>query len=221
MQFTMGEPSGEKIRGWESDFKDILAYLRSIPSPKYPWTIDKAVAADGERVFTRTCSQCHGTYGTNGKYPNMVVPIDVVKTDRLRLTGLTKEFRSYFNKTWFAGTSAHAEEEPSGYVAPPLDGVWASGPYFHNGSVPTVYGVLTREARPKYFRRIEAPAFDAKDVGLKFETVSGPASKDLAPEARRRIIDTTLPGLGNDGHPFGFVLTEKEKRAVIEYLKTL
>ncbi len=221
MQFTMGEPSGEKIRGWESDFKDVLAYLRSIPSPKYPWTIDKAIAAEGERVFTRTCSQCHGTYGPNGKYPNMVVPIDVVKTDRLRLTGLTKEFRSYFNKTWFAGASAHAEEEPSGYVAPPLDGIWASGPYFHNGSVPTVYGVLTREARPKYFRRIEAPAFDAKDIGFKFEAVSGPASKDLAPEARRRIIDTTLPGLGNDGHPFGFVLTEKEKRQVIEYLKTL
>ncbi|MEP7274628.1 MAG: hypothetical protein ABI882_24275, partial [Acidobacteriota bacterium] len=117
---------------------------------------------------------------------------------------------------------SHTEEEPVGYVAPPLDGVWATAPYFHNGSVPTIYGVLTKEARPKYYRRIGgAMEFDAKDVGFKLEVLPGPASKELAPEARRRVIDTTLPGLGNDGHPFGFSLSEKEKRQVIEYLKSL
>jgi len=222
MQFTMGEPSGEKIRSWESDFKDILAYLLSIESPKYPGPVDKALASDGAKVFARTCSQCHGTYGPDGKYPNRVVPIGVVGTDSLRLTGLTKEFRAYFNRTWFAGNSSHTEETPEGYVAPPLDGVWASAPYFHNGSVPTVYGVLTKAARPKYFRRIgAAEAYDSKDIGFKFETLAGPASSDVAPEARRRVIDTTLPGLGNDGHPFGYALSEKEKRQVIEYLKTL
>ena len=222
MQFTMGEPSGEKIRSWESDFKDILAYLLSIESPKYPWPVDKALASDGAKVFARTCSQCHGTYGPDGKYPNRVVPIGVVGTDSLRLTGLTKEFRAYFNRTWFAGNSSHTEETPEGYVAPPLDGVWASAPYFHNGSVPTVYGVLTKAARPKYFRRIgAAEAYDSKDIGFKFETLAGPASSDVAPEARRRVIDTTLPGLGNEGHPFGYALSEKEKRQVIEYLKTL
>ena len=222
MQFTMGEPSGEKIRSWESDFKDILAYLLSIESPKYPGPVDKALASDGAKVFARTCSQCHGTYGPDGKYPNRVVPIGVVGTDSLRLTGLTKEFRAYFNRTWFAGNSSHTEETPEGYVAPPLDGVWASAPYFHNGSVPTVYGVLTKAARPKYFRRIgAAEGYDSKDLGFKFEALAGPASADVAPEARRRVIDTTLPGLGNEGHPFGYALSEKEKRQVIEYLKTL
>lgn len=222
MQFTMGEPNGEKIRSWEGDFRDILAYLRSIEPPKYPMPIDTRLASDGEKVFTKSCSQCHGTYGTGGKYPNRVIPIDVIGTDRLRLIALTREFRSYFNKTWFAGGSSHAEEDPIGYVAPPLDGVWASAPYFHNGSVPTIYGVLTKEARPKYFRRIGgATAFDSKDVGFKFEVLSGSAEKSLPNEARRRVIDTTLPGLGNDGHPFGFALNEKEKRQVIEYLKTL
>ncbi len=222
MQFTMGEPNGEKIRSWESDFRDILAYLRSIPAPRYPMAIDRTLAGAGETVFAKTCSQCHGSYGPDGKYPNRLVPIDIVGTDRLRLTGLTREFRAYFNKTWFAGNNSHSDEDPAGYVAPPLDGVWASAPYFHNGSVPTIYGVLTKEARPKYFRRIGgATAFDAKDVGFKFEVLPGSASKDLAPEARRRIIDTTLPGLANDGHPFGFALSEKEKRQVVEYLKTL
>jgi hypothetical protein len=134
---------------------------------------------------------------------------------------LTKEFRAFFNRTWFAA-NAKADENPTGYVAPPLDGVWASAPYFHNGSVPTVYGVLTKEARPKYFRRAGTiKDYDARDLGLKVEALSAPASKDLPGEARRRVIDTTIPGLGNGGHPFGFHLNEKQKRAVIEYLKTL
>lgn len=222
MQFTMGEPSGEKIRSWESDFKDILAYLKSIEAPKYPLPIDRKLAAEGERVFNKTCSVCHGSYGADGKYPNKLIPPDVVGTDPLRLTKLTKEFRDYYKQTWFGKEGEHGFEYAAGYVAPPLTGVWASAPYFHNGSVPTVYGVLTAEARPKYFRRIGgAKEYDAKNLGLKVETLDAPAPKDAPGEARRRVVDTTLPGLSNQGHPFGFKLNEKEKRQVIEYLKSL
>ena len=222
MQFTMGEPSGEKIRSWEGDFKDILAYLKTIQSPKYPLAIDAKLAGEGQKVFEKTCAGCHGTYGANGKYPNKIVPLEVVNTDPIRVTGLTKEFRAYFNKTWFAQDSSHAEEAPTGYVAPPLDGIWATAPYFHNGAVPTIYGVLTETARPKYFKRIGgAKDYDAKNVGLKFESLNAPASTALAPEARRRVVDTTIQGLSNQGHPFGFKLSEKEKWKVIEYLKTL
>ena len=222
MQFTMGESDGAKIRSWEPDFKDILAYLKSIEAPKYPLPIDSKLAAAGQQVFTKTCSGCHGTYGTEGKYPNKIVPLEVVGTDGLRLTKLTKEFRDYYKKTWFGRSGEQGYEYPTGYVAPPLDGVWASAPYFHNGSVPTLYGVLTAEARPKYFRRIGgAKEYDAKDGGLKVEALKAPAPKDAPGEARRRVVDTTIPGLGNQGHPFGFRLSEKEKRQVIEYLKTL
>ncbi|MFN0124367.1 MAG: hypothetical protein ACKV2V_28030 [Blastocatellia bacterium] len=222
MQFTMGEPSGEKIRSWENDFRDVLAYLRTIEAPKYPYPIDRKLAGAGQKVFAKNCAGCHGTYGPDGQYPNKLVPLEVVGTDPVRLTGLTKEFRSYFNKTWFSQHSSHAEEAPNGYVAPPLDGVWASAPYFHNGSVPTIYGVLTQAARPKYYRRTGgAVAYDAKNMGLQYEGLPGPAADNLAPEARRRVIDTTKQGLGNQGHPFGFKLKEKEKRQVMEYLKTL
>ncbi len=222
MQFTMGEPSGEKIRSWENDFKDILAYLKSIEAPKYPYAIDRILADEGKKIFEKTCSTCHGTYGPEGKYPNNQIPIEVIGTDSLRLTKLSKEFRAYFKRTWFAGNGTYGDENPVGYVAPPLDGVWASAPYFHNGSVPTVYGVLREEARPKYFRRVGGPKeYNTKDLGLRVEMLPGPAAKDLPGETRRRVIDTTLPGLGNQGHPFGFKLSEKEKRQVIEYLKTL
>ncbi len=230
MQFTMGEPSGEKIRSWEGDFRDILAYLKSIEKPKYPLPIDTKLADGGKQVFTKTCSGCHGTYGSpnaapntaNDAYPNKDIPLEVIGTDPMRLTKLPKEFRQYMDKTWFGQNGSQHVAEPKGYIAPPLDGVWATAPYFHNGSVPTVYGVLTAEARPKYFRRtVTAKDYDVKDLGLKIETLNAPAPKDAAGEARRRVIDTTLPGLSNSGHPFGFKLNEKEKRQVIEYLKTL
>jgi len=221
MQFTLAGPTGEQIRSWEAEFVDILAYLRTIPPPRYPWPIEAAAAAEGEKVFERTCAPCHGTYGPGGEYPNRVVPIDQVGTDPTRLTAATREFRSYYNRTWF-GEKAHADEDSAGYIAPPLDGVWASAPYFHNGSVPTVYGVLDPAARPKFFRRVGAPkAYDTRNLGFEIEVLDGPARPELAAEARRRIVDTTLPGLGNQGHPFARALSEAEKRQVIEYLKTL
>ena len=69
-------------------------------------------ALRGRAVFEKTCAQCHGTYGPEGKYPNRMVPLEVVGTDSVRLKGLTKEFRAYFSRTWFAQNSSHAEEEP-------------------------------------------------------------------------------------------------------------
>ena len=116
MQFTMGEPSGEKIRSWESDFKDILAYLKLIEAPKYPLPIDRKLAAEGEQVFNKTCSVCHGSYGAGGKYPNKVIPLDVVGTDSLRLAKLTKEFRDYYKQSWFGKGGESSYEYPTGYA---------------------------------------------------------------------------------------------------------
>ena len=221
MQFTLAGPAGEEIRSWEAEFVEILAYLRSIQPPRYPWPVDQRVAAEGRKVFERTCAPCHGTYGPGSEYPNRVVPIAQIGTDPLRLTAVTREFRNYYNRTWF-GEKAHSEEEPAGYIAPPLDGIWASAPYFHNGSVPTVYGVLAPEARPRIFRRVGAPkAYDTRDLGFEVEVLDAPPARELPAEARRRVIDTAQPGLGNQGHPFARLLSEAEKRQVVEYLKTL
>ena len=221
MQFTLAGSAGEKIKSWEPDFVDILAYLRSIQPPKYPWPINEELASQGKRVFEKTCATCHGTYGPGGKYPNQVVPINIIGTDPTRFTGVPPEFRRYYNRTWF-GEQAYADNETPGYIAPPLDGIWASAPYFHNGAVPTIYGVLTPESRPKYFRRTEAPkGYDTARLGFTIEVLDGPPPGGLAPEARRRIVDTTRPGLSNTGHAFGASLTEKEKLQVLEYLKTL
>ncbi len=111
-----------------------------------------------------------------------------------------------------------------GYQAPPLDGVWATAPYLHNGSVPTLYDMLNSKSRPKIFTRsfkTGVEDYDQIKVGWKVRELGKPAPANATPYERRRVYDTAQPGRGNQGHTFGDRLTEEERRAVIEYLKTL
>jgi hypothetical protein len=113
--------------------------------------------------------------------------------------------------------------EAKGYQAPPLDGLWATAPYFHNGSAPTVYHVLNSKARPTRFTRsyqTEVVDYDSVKLGWKYREV-GPVDPKLPPRERRKVYDTTQPGRGNGGHTFGDDLTEEQRMAVIEYLKML
>jgi cytochrome c5 len=93
------------------------------------------------------------------------------------------------------------------YWASPLEGIFASSPYFHNGSVRTLRDVLTPPAeRPKTFRT-GTTEFDVDGVGLQSD---GPF-----------IYDTSEPGKGNGGHVAGTDLPQDKKAALIEYLKSL
>ena len=208
----------EKIKSWEPTPFDILAGVLIQP-PKYPWPINEELAQ--ERECSRRRAPLVTDYGPGGGYPNRSFPIDIIGTDPTRFREFRRNSALPYNRTWF-GEQAYADNETPGYIAPPLDGIWASAPYFHNGAVPTIYGVLTPESRPKYFRRTEAPkGYDTARLGFPIEVLDGPPPGGLAPEARRRIVDTTRPGLSNAGHAFGTSLTEKEKLQVLEYLKTL
>ncbi len=91
--------------------------------------------------------------------------------------------------------------------------------------MPTVYGVLNSKARPKIFTRsyrTDLDAYDAADLGWKVQVLDGPPDADRTPAVeRRKVYDTTQPGRGNGGHTYGDGLTDSERRAIIEYLKTL
>jgi hypothetical protein len=223
MQFMLTPLNGPSdFHREEQTFRDIQAYLLSLQPPKYPLPIDQALADKGERVFAATCARCHGTYGEKWKYPNRIVPLDEIGTDRSRYDGLSQELGDYFNRTWFAEESKAAST--SGYQAPPLDGIWATAPYFHNGSVPTVYHVLNSKARPRIFTRsyrTDADAYDAVRLGWKVRELKESPEPKLSAFEKRKIYDTTHPGRGNGGHTFGDKLTEEERMAVIEYLKRL
>jgi len=232
MQFALSPPNSlEFFNREEETFRDIQAFILSL-SPKYPLAIERAVAAKGEKIFNETCSKCHGTYGEKWTYPNKIVPIEEIGTDRTRFNGFTKAWADHYNRSWFAkegsgAASARGEytvKPAVGYQAPPLDGIWATAPYFHNGSVPTVYNVLNSKSRPKIFTRsfkTDLDSYDPVKLGWKVTVLEHGPEPSLPAIERRKVYDTTQPGRGNGGHTFGDDLTEEERRAVIEYLKTL
>ncbi len=111
-------------------------------------------------------------------------------------------------------------DDPAGYVAPPLDGIWASAPYFHNGSVPTLWHLLHPESRPVVWKR-SSDGYDERRVGLEVEERAAMPAGKLPPVERRRHFDTTKPGKSAAGHDYPDQLSEEEKTAVLEYLKTL
>ena len=211
------------------DFADILAYFKSLRAPKYPFEIQGALVTQGETLFVDHCARCHGTYGEKWTYPNKIVAIDEIGTDPKRYHGITEKFGRYYAKSWFAQPEfngkgpAYPPIPTDGYQAPPLDGLWATAPYFHNGSAPTVSHVLNSKARPARFTRsykTGADDYDPVKLGWKYREV-GPADLTLPPRERRKVYDTTQPGRGNGGHTYGDDLTEEQRAAVIEYLKTL
>jgi mono/diheme cytochrome c family protein len=230
MQFSLSPlNTAEMLRKWEPIYADIQAFILSLEPPKYPFSIDEALAARGEAIFAQTCARCHGTYGSHWTYPNKVIPLDQIGTDPARADGISVKAEEHYLHSWF-GEERQSNGQPfqharhRGYQPPPLDGVWATAPYFHNGSAPTVYHVLNSKARPKYFTRsfrTGAADYDAAKLGWKFKQLDGPADPNLPPIERRKVYDTSLPGRGNSGHTFGDKLTEEERIAVIEYLKKL
>ena len=94
------------------------------------------------------------------------------------------------------------------YKARPLNGIWATAPYLHNGSVPTIAELLKEPSdRVKTFR-IESHELDPDTLGL-VATSTG------------FLFDTSKPGNSNQGHRYGTTLSDDHKRALIEFLKKL
>ena len=204
-------------------FPDVRAFIRSIPPPVYPFPVDAALAEQGKAVFETTCSKCHGTYGDAGEYPNLVIPLEEVGTDETLATGASQfagEYVAWFNESFY-GEIARLETEP-GYYAPPLDGIWATAPYLHNGSVPTLAALLESSTRPKFWTRsFDSNDYDEAAVGWLFTPLDHGQADEPNAGARKKIYDTTGLGYGNSGHVYGDVLSPEERAAVIEYLKTL
>jgi hypothetical protein len=95
------------------------------------------------------------------------------------------------------------------YKARPLNGTWASAPYLHNGSVPSLYDLLLPpEQRPRTFAvgRLE---YDPKKVGYVYDG------------QEPFVLDTAVKGNSNLGHEYGTTLSDDERWALVEYLKTL
>jgi hypothetical protein len=211
------EKDTAEARATSAHSGDVLAYINSIQPPKYPLPINTEMAARGKEIFIVTCSKCHGNYGDEENYPNLLIPESLVGTDSALFKNnyQNAQFIDWFNKSWYTQGDNPAKLVPSnGYVAPPLDGIWITAPYLHNGSVPTLEALLNSKERPKIWKRdFKNPQYDYENVGWKYETINKVSDK--------QTYNTNLAGYQNIGHTFGDGLSSADRKALIEYLKTL
>ncbi len=259
-----------------------------------------------------SCASCHGAYAP--RYVNdpaflatpelagmasYITPIDVIGTDRVRLDTNNEAVQvagslNFFGYPETIGTDQECGpqnredlrgERELGYLAQPLYGIWATAPYFHNGSVPNLWEVLEPADRKRIWRRVSTPArwdqrgrvvmgfdtnlsraFDRTLVGWDYDEIQCENQSWWNPEVtpyiecnpngdtdplvqqllnglysnlvavwnilypptlsrdemeERKIYNTHMYGQGNRGHAFTSVLTDQERWAIIEYLKTL
>lgn len=213
----------EELRAIDSYAPDIRAFIDSVRPPAFPYPIDTALAEAGRGVFEAGCSGCHGTYGEAPTYPNLLIPLEKIGTDPLYAATMTDgsldRFYEWVERSPHGGTVRAAPAR--GYIAPPLDGIWAVAPYFHNGSVPSLVALLDSRLRPRFWQHDPARVYDPEAMGWRFEVLD--AGKDGAADAAARalVYDTTRPGYSADGHVFGDELSDTQRRALLEYLKTL
>jgi mono/diheme cytochrome c family protein len=120
------------------------------------------------------------------------------------------------SELWRAANDAFAKKVANtnslAYKARPLDGIWATAPYLHNGSVPNLYQLLlpAKDRMKKFY--VGTRDFDPVNVGFATD------KRDGAFE-----FDTSLPGNSNAGHDaYGTdTLTDEQRWQLVEYLKTL
>ncbi|OUS29857.1 hypothetical protein A9Q99_07970 [Gammaproteobacteria bacterium 45_16_T64] len=257
-----------------------------------------------------SCASCHGAYSpryvnneeflASPKLEGMasyIVPLGIIDTDRRRALTNNEAMLKAGSNNFFGYPATKGTENDCGpqnqkrlrgdrelgYLAQPLYGVWATAPYFHNGSVPNVWEVLKPADRKPIWERKSAPkpeqtegvaimgfdtdlerAFDSERLGWDYEEVActsrspmlqpgfscsrwnkyrrpfpmqlvdilfgnvvaawnllfPPTITDQQME-NRKIYNTHLYSQGNMGHEFTSVLTDDERYAIIEYLKTL
>jgi mono/diheme cytochrome c family protein len=213
-------------------FKDMQAYLVTLKAPVYKRAIDSSLAEQGKALYTANCAGCHGTYATNpldddkDTYPNLLFSLDSIGTDpAVANMGVVHapEFVEWYNGSYYGKITRAVPNDPfPGYTAPPLDGVWATAPYLHNGSVPTIELVLNSKARPAVWKRVDLDDKNYDENALGWPWVKPPYSQADAPDNEKKFIyDSSYWSQSNSGHTFGDHLTDAERRAVLEYLKTL
>lgn len=211
---SMGQ-TPERARHAVPAARDTLAFLDAVRLQPFPGRIDAAAAARGQAVYARACAACHGDYAGDPprlvRFPNWAGDVG---TDRRRAAVFDAALVAAVEQGAYADVIDAAAAPPGAYAAPPLNGLWSSGPYLHNGSVPSVAALLGLEPRPVTFS-VGGHALDLGRLAIAYPPGHRPFSTPA-------MTDTRRPGLSNAGHETQVAgLTEQERRDVLEFLKRL
>jgi hypothetical protein len=204
-----------------AEIESLEQIVRTIKPPPSPFqAADKSELAAGERLYKTNCAGCH-----EAPFPE-APPAGAVGTDELRLSNfakvvdgmsVTETLGRFLGAVEKVSKPHNPDKDPNwgskgSYGLRGLRGVWATAPYLHNNSVPTLADLLTRpEDRPKKFVT-DYSRYDAERVG--FMTL--PQATQTAPE-----FDTGEKGNGNQGHSYGVELSPPDKKALLSFLRQL
>jgi len=200
------------LSGFETRNEWIESFISKLEPPPYPRPIDESRIERGKALYAERCAACHAEGGAR---IGTAIPLAELGTDPEHVIAWQQRNADRMNFVVSALGAGRAEIQGAqdGYVARPLVGTWLLGPYLHNGSVPTLWDLLSPpEQRPETFYR----GYDLID----FERV-GFVSTGPAAEANGFRFDTKLRGNANTGHNYGADIGDVDKRALLEYLKTL
>jgi len=233
----------------EQTIQEITTAVFSSEAPRFTdffpaSKIDLGLAKQGEQIFNNTCARCHGYYDKAWNLPNadQLSPEEKLKTTLVRYKEQTQvkdvgtdpyRYRGMksleqLNNLAISKKNNILIRAQEGYVPPPLVGIWARWPYFHNNSAPSLCAVLSAaKDRPRFYYSGEAqsPAtdFDADCNGYPLGKATPESWK-----VSEHLYDTRKPGMGNQGHDEDIflengeeLLLPEQKRALIQFLQTL
>jgi len=201
--------------------------------------MDLASAKRGQAIYQQRCARCHGNYDKvwdiaearglplvdqlktwRVRYHEQTPVVDV-GTDPGRRLGMAPLER--LNDLAISKQIGVVIQRQEGYVPPPLVGIWARWPYFHNNSVPSLCALLTRhELRPLSYSAVAA---EDPDRDFDFECNGYPRQ----PRGKvREVYQASRPGMKNIGHDEGIfikngkeLLSPENKQDLIQFLQTL
>lgn len=206
--------------------------------------IDISLAKQGEQIFEKTCARCHGHYDKAWNLPDAehLSPIEKLQTINVRYKTQTQvedvgtdpyRYRGMksleqLNNLAISKRNGILIRPQQGYVPPPLVGIWARWPYFHNNSAPSLCAVLTAaKDRPLTYYSGEAQD-PATDYDMNCNGYPLGAKTPTAWKTSEHMYDTRRAGMGNMGHDEDIflengkeLLSQSEKRALIQFLQTL
>lgn len=207
----------------------MLPFITHYRSPPFPGAIDMSQADAGRMLYEDHCASCHGHYEGGPQAQLQNLPNHLSKqadmgTDPQRWQSMDAQLVAAIGKAGI--DDMLSAQQTGGYVAPPLDGLWARAPYLHNGAVPTLWHLMRPELRPQRFMT-GGHALDYQRMGIAL--VSSLKDKDLlqypdtyTPHSQPHLYDTRQAGRSNRGHEQPFArLSEAQREALLEYLKLL
>ncbi|NQZ00340.1 MAG: cytochrome c [Bdellovibrionales bacterium] len=205
---------------------------------------DLDAAKRGEAHFNKTCSRCHGKYVKAWSQTGAedLIKQDLMKTVLVIPASQTRVYNVGTDPKRHEGMSSLIQlndleiskkygikiKQQVGYVAPPLNGIWARWPYFHNNSAPTLCDVLlpsNLRAKRYYLRASVDKNSDFDSTCNGYPSVSRRNWRRLPHENKVYLGGL---GLSNTGHDEGIfvkdgqnLLNDQTRYELIRYLQTL